>query len=369
MGASTGVEFQADDEIAEPFDPERIDVVTRTPTVDLILSRIENRMIDLAPDYQRTAGIWNLRNQSRLIESILLRIPLPTFYAAEGEDDVWSIVDGIQRLTTIARFVDPESIGMERLALTGLEYLSMYDGLTFGELPSRLQLRMRETEVVVHLIRRGTPEAVKFNIFARINTGGLPLSRQELRHALIPGSSRVLLRDLAESSEFQVATGGTVRAERMDDREMVLRFIAFLRADLAKYSHRDLDLFLRDATAAVNKLSDEEQSRIRNIFARAMRASYEIFGEHAFRKQFHEFSRRLPVNKALFEAVAVNLARRSEREVSELVDRKDQVNTWLKDLMDDPEFFDAISVATGDPRRVRCRFAAIDRLFGEVSHA
>lgn len=364
-GASTGVEFQADDEIAEPFDPERIDVVTRTPTVDLILSRIENRMIDLAPDYQRTAGIWNQRNQSRLIESLLLRIPLPTFYAAEGEDDVWSIVDGIQRLTTIARFIDPESVGMERLTLTGLEYLSAYDGFAFGELPSRLQLRMRETELVVHLIRRGTPEAVKFNIFARINTGGLPLSRQELRHALIPGPSRILLRDLAESEAFRLATGGTVRSERMDDREMVLRFIAFLLSDPAKYYHRDLDMFLREATAMANKLSSDEQLRIRNTFERAMYMSFEIFGEHAFRKRFHGVSRRLPINKALYEAVAVNLARRSDHEVSGLIKRKARVNSRLMDLMDDPEFFDSISVTTGDPRRVRLRFAAIDRLFGK----
>lgn len=79
-GASIGVERETIGDINQPFDPERIDVTTRTPTVDLMLSRIREGMIDLAPDFQRVAGIWNLDNQSKLIESLLLRIPLPTFY-------------------------------------------------------------------------------------------------------------------------------------------------------------------------------------------------------------------------------------------------------------------------------------------------
>lgn len=94
-GASTGVELEIIEAIDEPFDPEQIDVVTRTPTVDLILSRIRTEMIDLAPDFQRRADIWHEKHQSRLIESLLLRIPLPTLYASEDKGDVWAIVDGI----------------------------------------------------------------------------------------------------------------------------------------------------------------------------------------------------------------------------------------------------------------------------------
>src|SRR5262249_45382370 len=156
-------------------------------------------------------------------ESLLLRIPLPTLYASEVEDEAWVVVDGIQRLTTIARFVQPESLGgaATPLRLRQLEYLEQYNGHNFGELPGRLQTRIRETELVVHLIRRGTPEEVKYNIFARINTGGVPLSPQELRHALIPGQARMLLGMWAQAEEFRAATGYSVRDERMADREMV----------------------------------------------------------------------------------------------------------------------------------------------------
>ena len=102
------------DLIHTPFDPERIDVITRNTTVDLLLSRIRTGRIDLQPDFQRQAGIWKTMAKSRLIESLLLRIPLPTFYAAEGDDEAWAMVDGIQRLTTIAQFIEPEAIGVSR---------------------------------------------------------------------------------------------------------------------------------------------------------------------------------------------------------------------------------------------------------------
>ncbi|WP_147945187.1 DUF262 domain-containing protein [Microbispora sp. CSR-4] len=129
-GHSIGVEREMEDEEgpSEPFDPEKIDVTTRTPTVDLLLSRIRRNVLDLQPDFQRFAGIWTQQAQSRLIESMLLRIPLPTFYAAETDDERWVMIDGVQRLTTIARFVDPDSIGMPPLTLKKLEYLGKDQG-------------------------------------------------------------------------------------------------------------------------------------------------------------------------------------------------------------------------------------------------
>ncbi|MDP9844322.1 DUF262 domain-containing protein [Streptosporangium lutulentum] len=369
VGASTGVELEIIEAIDEPFDPERIDVVTRTPTVDLVLSRIRTKMIDLAPDFQRRADIWNQKHQSRLIESLLLRIPLPTLYASEDEGDVWTIVDGIQRLTTIGRFMDPNSIGRERLTLQGLEYLD-YNGCTFDDLPGRLQLRLRETELVVHLIRRGTPEAVKFNIFARINTGGLPLSRQELRHALIPGPARSILGELAESVFFLRATDESVNPERMADREMVLRFIAFWLVSLDTYSHADFDHFLREAMRSVNKMTIAEIEDIRDHFARSMKAAYAVFGHYAFRKRYRGNDRKFPINKALFEAVAVNLARQGIRDLGTLMDRCDMVQDGLVNLLtDDPEFERSISQGTGDISKVRRRFSSVKDLFDGVVNA
>src|SRR5262245_6575322 len=273
-----------------------------------MLSRIRDHRMDLQPEFQRHAGIWTPKAKSRLIESLLLRIPLPTFYAAEGEDESWAMVDGIQRLTTIAEFIEPSAVGVSPMRLHYLEYLGdQCDGMRFDELPGRLQTRLRETELVVHLIRRGTPEAVKFNIFARINTGGLPLSRQELRHALIPGAARTILKEWAESAEFRNATQGSIRSERMDDREMILRFIAFRLTKPEQYSHDDFDRFLRESMRQLNQLGPIAIEQLRAEFDLSMMAANEIFGPHAFRKRDPQRgSRRLPINKALFEAVSVN---------------------------------------------------------------
>jgi hypothetical protein len=367
-GRSTDVELeQQDDLIHEPFDPAEIDVLTRTMTVDLLLARLRRGVLDLAPDFQRSAGIWSEANQSRLIESLLLRIPLPTFYAAESGEESWAIVDGIQRLTTIARFVDPEVIGAKPLKLRGLDYLRTYEGREYPELPGSLQTRINETELIVHLIRAGTPDPVKFNIFARINTGGRPLTRQELRHALIPGRARELLKELAASDAFLDATQRSVSPSRMADREMVLRFLAFRLTEPKDYPRGDLDTFLRQAMKRLNTLDPGEIEQLIADFVRAMWAAKSIFAEHAFRKRFAGQERRLPVNKALFEAISVNLATMTPRELSTLEDRRDKVQELLVVLMADGSFQQAISVGTGDVEKVRRRFGAIQLMLREVA--
>ncbi len=367
-GLSTGVEREDPDaRIDAPFDPDQIDVLTRTPTVDLLLSRLRRGALDLEPDFQRTLGIWSERNQSRLIESLLLRIPLPTFYAADGDDDTWVIVDGIQRLSTIARFVDPGALNLPPLALSDLEYLRQYEGHGYDDLPGRLKTRISETELVVHLIRPGTPEKVKFNIFARINTGGRPLTRQELRHALIPGKGREILKVLAGQRSYLDATDDSVSPDRMDDREMVLRFLAFRLTPPHRYLRGDLDEFLRDAMNELNKMDNEHLRELGEEFDRAMAASRLIFGEHAFRKRVAGYSRRLPINKAIFEAVSVNVAKRSNGELDRLIYNAEKVQEAFLRLMSDIDFERSISGGTGDVAKVRRRFAAIDEMFTKVA--
>ncbi|WP_079189231.1 DUF262 domain-containing protein [Streptomyces kebangsaanensis] len=357
------VEVEAD-RITSPFDPEKIDIETRNSTVDLLLSRLRNEMIDLAPDFQRRAGIWTDEKQSRLIESLLLRIPIPSFYAAENKDGSWAIVDGIQRLTSIARFLDPDTVGRPPLRLTGLEYLHNLEGVGMDDLSGKLQIRLRETEVVVHVIRRGTPEPVMFNVFARLNTGGEPLTRQEIRHALIPGRARTFLAELAETDAFRQATGHSVVGDRMADREMVLRFLAFRLIPPTEYRQGYFDGFLADAMHRVNRLDADEEARLRDEFLQSMWSAREIFGVHAFRKYRRGQRRKSPINKALFESVAVNLAALTPDERDELTEW--DVNSALADMMEDSEFERSISVGTGDPKRVHKRFEAIEELFQDL---
>ncbi|WP_280871199.1 DUF262 domain-containing protein [Streptomyces sp. MJP52] len=351
------------------FDPELIDVQPKSPIVDLVVRRIARREIDLQPDFQRHSGVWNERSQSRLIESLLLRIALPTIYVAEEDDDTWSVVDGVQRLSTIVRFVQPEAAGLEPLKLSDLEYLTMYNGCRFEDLPGRMQTRISETELSLLVIRKGTPEEAKFNIFARINTGGQPLSRQELRHALIPGPARKLLADLAGSEAFLEATTRSVSPTRMAERELCLRFLAFSLTPPERYDTKDFDGFLRDAMHTINRLPSDERELLFRGFEYAMASCRKVFGRHAFRKQARGVDSRYPVNKALFEVQSVLLSQCTPEEVEWLAASSASVRDKFLDLMDNPAFFDSVSSGTGDADKVNYRFQSMKDLIREVLHA
>ena len=357
----SGLELEEEDsgsEIKRPFDPEKIKIRTVPVVVSQIVSRIDHDEIDLSPDFQRMVGIWNDKRKSRLIESLLLRIPIPVFYVAADENDKWSVVDGLQRTSSIHTYVT----GL--FPLTQLEYLTKLSGKYYEELPRPMQRRISETQLVVNVIEPGTPEEVMFNIFSRINTGGMTLNGQEIRHALHPGPVRDYLKDLAETEEFLNATAHSLRKKRMEDRECVLRFLAFHIDSWEKYTANDLNGYLGTAMKKINKMIPRERNELLDDFKKAMRAASDIFGEDAFRKLYHmQETRRRPVNKALLEAWGVGLVRRSHEEIEILVDNREEVIGQFVSLMrGDKEFETAISSSTGAPGRVRKRFGAIDQL-------
>ncbi|WP_108987582.1 DUF262 domain-containing protein [Streptomyces coelicoflavus] len=377
-GRPTGVELElpADEEdesytdadgISAPFRPDSIKIHTETTTVDLLLSRLREGMIDLAPDFQRRAGVWKDRDQSRLIESLLLRIPISNFHMAQDGDDKWAVVDGVQRLTAIARFMEPGLTGLGPLTLRGLDYLWNFHGSTYQDLTGRLKIRLRETQLTVHIMQQGTPEVVKHNVFSRINTTGLPLTPQELRHALVRGVVREYLADLAEDPAFGEATRWSVSNERMADREMVLRFLAFRLSNPAEHTAKDFDQFLTSTMYDVNALTEERRKQLAREFRVAMRCARELFDEHAFRK-WRGGKRSSPaINKALFETISVHLALLDDHERARLVASRMTVRSRFVELMDDWDFDRSISVGTGDPARIRTRFQHVARLFRGVA--
>ena len=372
LDESVGVEHELEQDgtasEVEPFDPTLIRIEREPMMVYLILRRIREEAIDLQPDFQREVGIWDDVRKSRLIESMLLRIPLPAFYLDASDEDKWLVIDGLQRLTTINSFM-----GSKDLSLRNLEFWQEYNGATFDDLPRSLQRRLEETQLMLYLVQQGTPDKVKYNIFKRINTGGMPLSGQEIRHALNQGASTLLLEGLAKSQEFQTAVNGSVSPKRMTDRECVLRFLAFKLCSPNEYSSRDdLDTFLNDRMQQINQLGKENQDSLevlRHEFRRAMVAARRIFGDQAFRKYFPFESRRSPVSKALFEVWSVNLDNLEDGQIEQLVARKRQLMRKFAKLMDDNEFMNAISYSTGDSRRVHYRFGKVEEIILETLSA
>jgi hypothetical protein len=364
VDSMTGVEEDIDDDnerITDPFDPAKIRVETRTMTIDLLLSRIGHGELDLTPGFQRKGGIWSESAQSKLIESMLIRIPLPAFYIDATNEDHWLVVDGLQRLTTLKRFVLDKT-----LRLRGLEFLTQLHDKIYDELSRPHQRRINETQVIVYLIDKGTPSEVKFNVFKRINTGSLPLSTQEIRHVLNQGPATELLAQLANSKEFKKAVDNGIRDDRMADRECVLRFLAFTIFPYTAYKAKEFDAFLNDRMAEINKMSDKQREDLKRQFFRSMTAASSIFGKDAFRKRYTSNAARHPINKALFECWSVSLNQLNDMQLERLKEQKAILRAKFMDTMNDQAFDSAISQGTGHINNIKRRFSTIEQLLGEV---
>jgi hypothetical protein len=335
--------------IVEPFDPSKINVVREPMSIFQVMRKIKIGEIQLDPDFQRNV-VWDQTRQSRLIESVLLKIPLPALYLDAIEPDRWVVVDGLQRLSTLDSYLNKKT-----LTLTGLEFLGrQFDGLTFDELPRSSQRDIEETQLTLYIIRPETPPKVKFTIFHRINTGGMVLTAQEIRHATFPGRAPTLLKELAGSAEFQNATLFSVNPKRMDDRECVLRHLAFRITNFKNYSKPDLNDFLGSAMNTLNNAPEETITRLQRDFRRSMELCSKIFGRYAFRKFNRPIGTRGPINKALFESWSSAVLDYDE---TKLLGALEYIVSGLEQaLVDDSEYLKSLSLATGGIRAVTKRF-------------
>ncbi|ALS25607.1 hypothetical protein IJ21_01520 [Paenibacillus sp. 32O-W] len=347
-------------QITNPFDPSKIDISQKTLTIDLLVKRLREGEIDLFTDFQRKSGLWDDDQQSRLIESLIIRIPLPAFYFDGSNDNNWLIVDGLQRLTTLKRFMIDKS-----LKLKNMEYVTQFEGYGFEDLPRHIQRRIEETQIIAFIINNGTPEEVKYNIFKRINTGGVVLTPQEIRHALNQGVASKFLKKLAESKEFLEATCNSVKTDRMEDRDFVLRFLAFTMTPYEKY-FPDLENFLNVAMSELNKKKPKELEELERKFKKAMTNAIRVFGDDAFRRRYSLNDGRRQINKALFDTWSVNLGMLSDSQSEKVVEKREEIRSKFMELMKDKDFDSSISQGTGDPRRVHYRFSKIEKLINEV---
>lgn len=322
-------------------------------TTSDVIRRIKNERFVLDPDFQR-GFVWDKDKQSRLIESILLRIPLPVFYVAEDDEGRLIVVDGRQRLTTLLHFLDNE------LALQ-LKDRPELDGKRFKRLDVRLQNRVEDCQLLFYIIDRSVPERARLDIFERVN-GGEVLTRQQMRNAIYNGSATTFLRDEAETALFREATGGSLNARKMQDREMINRFCSFRLLDLDAY-RGDMDEWLAKGLEAMNNASPDELERLSSRFRRAMKNNLVVFRRQAFRKHSLQNQRRSVLNASLFDVMSTGLARYSESRVEE---KAEVLRQRFLELMEDEEFIKAITYGPNSPREVRTRFRIAKAMFEEV---
>jgi len=347
----------------KPFNPSKIDITTKHLTIDLLIKRLKADPIeiDLAPAFQRKSDLWDDKKQSQLIESLLIKFPLPAFYFDGSDNNKWLVVDGLQRLSSLRNFVI-----LKKLKLQGLEFLNKLEGNGFDDLPRNLQRQIEEAQITAYIINPGTPEEVKFNIFKRINTGGLILNSQEIRHALNQGISATFIAELAELIAFKDATENAINPNRMMDREFVTRFIAFYMYPYTDYIP-DLDTYMNKAMSDIKRLTVQQRDKIKADFTKSMKLAKNIFDNWAFRKSDKYPEKRKPINKALFEVWSVLLAKLDDASREKLKTKK--AILFEKSVIltkEDSVFFDSITTSTGNKTSVIDRFTKIDRIIKET---
>lgn len=323
------------------FDEMRVRADSRT--VFETLRRIKQGIVVMNPDFQRDF-VWPEATQSKLIESVIMRIPLPVFYAAENDDGHMVVVDGLQRLHTFVRFVSDEL----RLALTDRDDLNRK---RFSDLPPRLQNRVEDCNLRFYIIDSRMPERARLDIFERVNSG-TRLTRQQMRNCMFMGPATRFLKEEAETDLFRTATDSGLSTKAMRDRELINRFCAFQTLGHEEY-RGDMDGFLAECLRRMNKCPEQERSALSRDLRRSLANNTKVFGKDAFRRQFPDRPRRSVINAALWDVMSTGLSRYPEDAVA--ANRK-RLLTAVGGMLADPEFEDAITKGTNDAVRVSRRF-------------
>jgi hypothetical protein len=325
-------------------------------TVHDVLRRIEKGSFVMDPEFQRDF-IWQDDKQSKLIESVLMRLPLPVFYLAEDDQGRMIVVDGLQRLSTFQRFVNNDL----RLKLPDQKELNLK---RFQDLSPKLQNRLEDCNLILYIIDAKVPERARLDIFDRVNSG-VPLTRQQMRNSLYTGKATRFLKSEATTDLFLKATGHSLKSSTMRDREFVNRFCSFQLLPINAY-RGDMDDFLALGLKKMNTLQPEELKKLSYEFRTSLVNNYKVFNAHAFRKHTERQVARSVINASLWDVMTTGLSRYQESIVEA---RADALRDAFYQLMHNDIFNKAISYGTNDAQRVKDRFDLADMTFQEVFYA
>ena len=354
----------------EPFNPEDIKVHAKQFSLRLVFDMIKDGDIDLSPDFQRNV-VWNSFQKSRLIESILLRIPLPMFYFSEDNEGRITIVDGLQRLTTIKEFMNNE------FPLKSLEYLGeSCEGCYFKEEGNKQGLEPKyvrwfnQTQFSVNVIDPSSPAKVKYDIFRRINTGGKPLNSQEIRNCLAGNNFRRVLREMSELPEFFSATDWSIKSKRMEDHEVASRFFLFSAMDSPNDYNGYMDSSLDELTEQTTKVSYDDLKEYKTLFSNAMKNAEYLFGSrYAFRKvkvnDIAPDAHKKLINKALFTVWSVLLSKYDPVKIRESNQEKALLKPLAEKISGDETLLNYLSYGTNGRNNLLYTFKVCQELIEE----
>lgn len=332
----------------------KVDFNSYDLSVKELISMVKDGYIDIAPDYQRRFR-WDEERQSSLIESLFLGVPVPSVFMATNSDGTWELIDGVQRVSTILHFAgDDEERNhifekeMKPLRLSGLRKLTLFNNMCFADLPNEIQIKFKLTSLKITVLSDKSDKAVRFDLFERLNRGGISLSDQEIRSCVYRGRFNDFIQDLSKDEHFKRCVHITDNQEADGTREeLVLRFFAYLY-DIDNFSHSVRD-FLNNYMDKTTKNSRFKYAENEQLF----RSVFAILDD-ALPNGISKGRRNSPLN--LYEAVAVGAARAYKK--------KNNINTnGIQQWIIDKELIKYTTGATNTKANVVGRIEYCQRKF------
>jgi hypothetical protein len=363
---------RSDDELQIDAEPENGDelnlpmsqreVLTRPsdPQVRALHEKKKRGKLVLQPEFQRLY-VWDRKKASRLIESVLLRVPLPIIYLSEQPDGKEYVIDGQQRLTSLFSFIDGSFPGGELFKLTGLTAYKELNRKSFIEIGEEFQDRIQDYSLRTVTLLRQSDANLKFEIFERLNTGSEPLNDMELRNCIHRGPYNQLLKELASDPEFRALLGLSGPDKRLRDVELVLRFAAFFHRTYLQYTPPMKRFFNSDMERSQN-ISDAEGAKLRAGFKNAVQIIRSLLGTQNAFKRYYAGDAKNPngrweqkkFNASIYDVLMGVFWNKDKNQVMAALDALRE--GWIDLMSSNAQFREAIELGTSSQEMVSRRF-------------
>jgi len=342
------------DEASEEVGVQRRRIFTDKldPPVASLHEKHKSGDLVLDPIFQRRK-VWDETRSSKLVESVILEVPLPVFYFAESQDGKLEVIDGQQRLWAFFRFLDNE------YALRGLTARPELISLKFKDLDKAAQRQIKDYALRTVVFKKESDENLRFEIFERLNTGAVPLNNQELRNCVYHGPYNKLLIELSADPDYMWLMGLKAPEKRMRDVEYVLRFAAFYHATYLKYKP-SMSRFLNEDMQAYRQMPPQKAGELRAAFKTAVTLTRSLLGENAFHR-YRRGDSKSPdghwepskFNSSLYDIMMYSMADKDKNLVMRNLDALREAFIVL--MTEDDDFIEAIELSTSAQKMVHRR--------------
>lgn len=336
---------------------KKIDSDAKDSDIDGLYRQYKKGRLIIQPNFQRKY-VWDSKKASSLIESILIKVPIPTIYLAATKEGKINVIDGQQRLTSIFSFLDGSFPDGKKFVLSKLQVLNELSGKSFAELDDINQNKILDYTIRTVTFAADSDPDLQYEIFSRLNTGSVALNSQELRNCVYRGPFNDFIKELAADTNFLSLLGLSSPHKRMTDVELVLRFISFYKYSYINYKS-PIKKFLNGTMRNLTSINDNEKKEIKEAFKKAVSNLTSLLGQNSFRR-FKSGNNndyvweKTRINAALYDVLMDTMAR---IDPTVLMRHLDAIKEAYIDLMvSNQDFIDSIMINTSDTPVVNKRF-------------